>query len=140
MVGPLLVTEIYQEFGTYAMLIVVGVTMVRLSLVHSQVFIVLYQGLAFILVSVGFKTMVPAHKKKSSEPQNNSGGAGIEPIREESENESSETEEDDKGVKAKFPEFGRKLPIYEEEDKSDKSIKSPYQEDEGALQSGMFVI
>ena len=27
--GPLLVTEIYQEFGTYAMLIVVGVTMVR---------------------------------------------------------------------------------------------------------------
>ena len=27
--GPLLVTEIYQEFGTYAMLIVVGITMVR---------------------------------------------------------------------------------------------------------------
>ena len=42
MVGPLLVTEIYQEFGTYAMLIVVGVTMVRLGLDFLEGFTVKY--------------------------------------------------------------------------------------------------
>ena len=41
-VGPLLVTEIYQEFGTYAMLIVVGVTMVRLGLDLIEGFTVKY--------------------------------------------------------------------------------------------------
>ena len=91
------------------------------------------------MVSFGFKTMVPAHRKKSQEHVNNSpGAAAIDPIREESESESSQTEEDNEEAKAKSPELGRKLTIYDEEDKTIRS--PPNEEDEEPLQSGMFVV
>ena len=122
--GPLLVTEIYQQFGTYAMLIVVGVTMVRPKAWLTFLIIPLspWKGLAMFLVIVGWKTLVPTHKKKSDDTvEGGKTGAGIprkitpelviNPIKEESESESEEYETEEEKPK----DFGRKLIIYDDD-------------------------
>ena len=115
-VGPLLITELYSEFGTYVMLAIVAATL----------------GLAFILVLVFWKFLVPKYGKKKTDeegqvkkgeddmkstlPEIHINNAVIE----EEEDEMETVEENDKDAHdipdtTKVPgDVGRKLIIYDE--------------------------
>lgn len=115
-VGPLLITELYSEFGTYVMLAIVAATL----------------GLAFILVLVFWKFLVPKYGKKKTDeeghvkngeddmkttlPEIHINNAVIE----EEEDEMETVEENDKDVNNTTDttvvpgDVGRKLIIYDE--------------------------
>ena len=88
-----------------------------------------------ILVSIGFKTLVPTHSKKSTEEKEKTKQEdtkiipelAINSIKEESESESSEYEVQTE-EKAVPKDLGRKLIIYDDDDK------------DAPDQTGMFVI
>ena len=91
-------------------------------LMHSSLSLHHWQGLAMLLVILGWKTLVPHRKRKSADTKEGGekGEKGtakispelvINPIKEESESESEEYETEEEKPK----DFGRKLIIYDDD-------------------------
>jgi len=100
--GPLLVTELYQEFGTYVMLAVVGVTL----------------GLAALLVIIFWKYLQPEHDKKKNFKKD------------EDVNEPATSESDKKIIPPSVPEIQVNNAIIEEEEEFNYNQKERKEEDD----------
>ena len=113
--GPLLITELYSQFGTYVMLAVVAVTL----------------GLDIILVLATWKFLVPKYGKKKADeegqvknaeddtkktlPQIHINNAVIEEEEDEMETvEENANDDDSHDTTDKAGEVGRKLVIYDD--------------------------
>ena len=135
--GPLLVTEIYEQLGSYWMLGIVAILMViiRESFVTFTLMTISVQGLSFIAIVVTWKYLVPAssksgagnidlednHTRKANDdrkiipPEIKVNNAFIEEEEEDKESQISDEgeKETEKDSTESIQEFGRKIITYE---------------------------